>query len=140
MVSLCWITMIIKLILSAGVFSTVNSGWNVKKDKLIKISIGNRLICNVTCAIMIISCSMLSHRWTTIIISLILSAGEFLTVNPEWNVTRDKLIKISLGYRLICNETCVNMIISCLMLSLRLITMKISLIHTTGVFPTVDDK
>ena len=42
-------------------------------------------------------------------------------------------MKISVGYRLICNETCENMIIPHQMLSLRSITIIISLIHSAYV-------
>ena len=103
-----------------------------------KISLGSWLICNKTCAIMVISCIKLSHRCTTIIISLILPAGVFFTVNPWLNVTEDKLMKISRGYQLICNKTCANMVISWLMLSLCWIKILFSLVLSACVFSTVN--
>ena len=131
-------TIIISLILPAGVFFTVNSWWNVTGGKLMKISLGYWLICNKTCAIMFISCLMLSHRWTTVIISLIHSAGVFLSVKIGKNFTGDEMMKISLGYWLICNKTCAIIFISCLKLSHRWTTIIISLIFPVGVFFTVN--
>ena len=133
-------TIFFSSILSAGVFSTANEEWIVTEDKLMKISLGFRLICNKTCAIMVISCLMLSHRWSTIIISQILTASVFLTVNPGKNVTRDELMKISIGNWLMCNKRWAIMVITCFMLSLHSDTIHFSLILSADVSSTVNEQ
>ena len=51
---------------------------------------------------------MLSLRSFTMISSLIHLPGVSSLVNEQMIVTKDKLMKISLGYRLICNKNLCN--------------------------------